>query len=136
MVMTGPSAHILTASIGLAPAGYIQCRPSSFAAIFSIVLLTPNGLLQRTQNAGSSSLMTLAWARAARKSICGLSVITFSGHVLWHSPHCTQASSTNLRTGRSGSSRSAPVGHAETQDRQSVHPSALTVTAPSGAPWG
>ena len=52
-------------------AGYIQCRPSSFAAILSIVLLTPNGLLQRMQSAGSSSLMIRVRAVAAVKSICG-----------------------------------------------------------------
>src|SRR2546430_15543093 len=94
---------------------YIQCLPLSFSSTRSIALLTPNGLLQRTQQNGSSSLRTRAGALAAQKSIWGLSVITFSGHVAWHSPHCTQASSTNRSNGRSGSSRNAPVGQADTQ---------------------
>ena len=67
MVMTRQSAHILIASTRLSLAGYIQCRPSSFAAILSIVLLTPNGLLQRMQSAGSSSLMIRVRAVAARE---------------------------------------------------------------------
>ena len=71
MVMTRQSAHIRIASARCAAAGYIQCRPSSLAATFSIVLLTPNGLLQRMQSAGSSSLIRRAVARLARKSICG-----------------------------------------------------------------
>ena len=48
--------------------------------------------------------MTRACAVAARKSSCGVSVITFSGQVAWHSPHCTQASSAKRSIGRSGSS--------------------------------
>ena len=67
-------------------------------------------------SAGSSCLMTRPRAVAARKSICGLRLITFSGHVALHKPHCTQASSANRSTGRSGSSDNAPVGHADTQD--------------------
>ena len=67
MVMTRQSAHILMASSRLSLAGNIQCRPSSFAAILSIVLLTPNGLLQRMQSAGSSSLMICVRAVAARE---------------------------------------------------------------------
>ena len=94
----------------------IQCLPSSLAATRSIVLLTPNGLPQRMQQNGSSSLSTRAGAVAARKSSCGLSVITFSGQVALHSPHCTQASSAKRSIGRSGSSDSAPVGQADTQD--------------------
>ena len=134
--MTRQSAHILMASIRLLFAGNIQCRPSSFAAILSIVLLTPNDLLQRMQSAGSSSLMIFVRAVGAVKSICGFSVMTFSGQVLMHSPHWTQASSTNLSAGRSGSSRSAPVGHTDTQDRHSVQPSRLTLIVPTGAPSG
>ena len=38
--------------------------------------------------------------------------------------------------GRSGSSRNAPVGQADTQDRHSVHPLASISTAPNGAPFG
>ena len=102
----------------------------------SIVLLTPNGLPQRMQWNGSSSLSTRAAAVAARKSSCGSSVITFSGQVALHSPHCTQASSAKRSIGRSGSSSSAPVGQADTQARQSVQPSTLTSTAPNGAPCG
>ena len=75
-------------------------------------------------------------AVAARKSICGLRLITFSGQVALHSPHCTQASSAKRSIGCSGSSASAPVGQAETQDRHSVQPSTLTSTAPNGAPSG
>ena len=65
-----------------------------------------------------------------------MSVITFSGQVAWHSPHCTQASSAKRSIGRSGSSSSAPVGQADTQARQSVQPSTLTSTVPNGAPCG
>ena len=65
---------------------YIQCLPSSFATTRSIVLLTPNGLLQRMQQNGSSSFRTRADALAARKSIWGFSVMTFSGQVAWHKP--------------------------------------------------
>ena len=102
----------------------------------SIVLLTPNGLSQRMQWNGSSSLSTRALAVAARKSSCGVSVITFSGQVALHSPHCTQASSAKRSIGRSGLSLSAPVGQADTQARQSVQPSTLISTAPNGAPCG
>ena len=62
--------------------------------------------------------------------------MTFSGQVALHSPHCTQASSAKRSIGRSGSSDSAPVGQAETQERQSVQPSTLTSTVPNGAPSG
>ena len=62
--------------------------------------------------------------------------MTFSGQVAWHSPHCTQASSAKRSIGRSGSSDSAPVGQAETQERHSVQPSTLTSTVPNGAPCG
>ena len=99
-------------------------------------IFTPNGLLQRMQQNGSSCLRMRAGARAASKSIWGLSVMTCSGQVAWHSPHCTQASSTKRSIGRSGSSRNAPVGQAEAQDKQSVQPSTSTSTAPNGAPLG
>ena len=62
--------------------------------------------------------------------------MTFSGQVALHSPHCTQASSAKRSIGFSGSSDSAPVGQAETQDRHSVQPSTLTSTVPNGAPCG
>ena len=75
-------------------------------------------------------------AVAARKSICGFRLMTFSGQVALHSPHCTQASSAKRSIGLSGSSDSAPVGQAETQDRHSVQPSTLTSTVPNGAPCG
>ena len=42
-------------------------------------------------------------AVAARKSSCGVRLITFSGQVALHSPHCTQASSAKRSIGRSGS---------------------------------
>ena len=61
-------------------------------------------------------------------------LITFSGQVALHRPHCTQASSAKRSIGRSGSSSSAPVGQADTQARQSVQPSTLSSTAPNGAP--
>src|ERR1700719_2462310 len=115
---------------------YIQCLPSSFAATRSIVLFTPNGLPQRMQQNGSSCLSTRADAVAARKSICGLSVITFSGQVAPHNPHCTQASSEKRSIGCSGLSLSAPVGQADTQARQSVQPCVSISTAPNGAPAG
>src|SRR6202047_4734898 len=115
---------------------YIQCLPSSLATTRSIVLLTPNGLLQRTQENGSSCLSTRAAAVTERKSIRGTRLITFSGQVALHSPHCTQASSANRNIGRSGSSDNAPVGHADTQARQSVQPCAVISTAPNGAPVG
>src|SRR5271169_1097418 len=98
----------------------IQCLPSSLATTRSIVLFTPNGLPQRTHGNGSSSLSTRAAAVAARKSIRGTRLITFSGQVALHSPHWTQASSVNRNSGRSGSSERAPVGQADTQARQSV----------------
>src|ERR1700730_16092462 len=97
---------------------YIQCLPSSMATTGSIVLLTPNGLPQRTQGNGASSLRTLADVVAARKSIRGMRLITPSGQVALHKPHCTPASSTNRNIGRSGSSDKAPVGQADTQARQ------------------
>src|ERR1700741_497172 len=133
---TRQSSHILMTSRRFGEPAYIQCLPSSFASTRSIVVLTPNGLPQRTQQNGSSSLRTRAGALTARKSICGLSVMTFSGQVAWHNPHWTQASSTKRSTGRSGSSRNAPVGHAETQDKHKVQPPALISTAPRGAPGG
>src|SRR5256886_7081875 len=81
-------------------------------------------------------LSTRAVAVAARKSSCGVSVITFSGQVALHSAHCTQASSAKRSIGRSGLSLSAPVGQADTQARQSVQPSTLISIAPKGAPAG
>src|SRR5262249_35593321 len=115
---------------------YIQCRPSSLAVTRSIVLFTPNGLLQRTQWKGSSSLSTRAVDVAARKSSCGTSEITFSGQVALQRPHCTQASSEKRSIGLSLSAVSAPVGQAETQARQSVQPSTLSSTLPNGASGG
>src|ERR1700691_643291 len=115
---------------------YIQCLPSSFATTRSMLLFTPNGLLHRMQQNGSSSLRTRAGALEAPKSIRGDNVMTFSGQVAWQRPHCTQASSTNRSTGRSGSSRKALVGHAETQDKHSVQLSTSISTAPNGAPSG
>src|ERR1700748_840136 len=98
-----------------------------------MVLLTPNGLLQRMQRNGSSSLSTRVVAVAARKSSFGRNAITFSGQVALQSPHCTQASSAKRSIGRSGLSLSAPVGQADTQARHSVQPSTLISTAPKGA---
>ncbi len=80
--------------------------------------------------------MTRLIAVAARKSICGFSVMTFSGQVATHKPHCTQASSAKRSIGFSGSSDSAPVGQAGTQDRHSVQPSTLMSSEPKGAPDG
>src|SRR3954453_3073085 len=117
----------------------IQCLPSSLAETRSIVLLTPNGLLQRMHSNGASSLSTRAAAVAARKSSCGRSVMTFSGQVALHSPHCTQASSAKRSIGRSVSAESAPVGHADTQARQRVHPPTrprrFAYAPPSSEPW-
>ena len=62
--------------------------------------------------------------------------MTFSGQVALHSPHCTQASSAKRSIGRSVSADSAPVGHADTQARQSVQPSTSISIAPNGAPAG
>ena len=73
---------------------------------------------------------------AARKSSCGFSVMTFSGQVALHSPHCTQASSAKRSIGRSGSSVSAPVGQADTHERQSVQPATSISTDPNGARSG
>src|SRR5258708_20163585 len=101
---------------------YIQCLPLSFSSTRSIALLTPNGLSQRMQQNGSSSLRTRAGALAARKSIWGFSVITFSGHVAWHNPHCTQASSTNRSSRPPRSSRNPPLAHAHTHHTHNVHP--------------
>src|SRR5205823_2828394 len=109
--------HILMTSRRLGEPSYIQCVPCSFAVTRSIVLLTPNGLPQRMQQNGSSCLRTRGDVVAVRKSSWGLSVITLSGQVALHNPHCTQASSTKRSIGRSGSSPSAPVGHADTQER-------------------
>ena len=69
---TRQSSHILMTSSRRAEPLNIQCLPSSLAETRSMVLLTPNGLLQRMQANGSSSLSTRAAAVAARKSICGL----------------------------------------------------------------
>ena len=134
--MTRQSSHILSTSRRCGAPWNIQCLPSSLAVTRSIVLLTPNGLPQRMQANGSSCLSTRAAAVAARKSSCGTSVITFSGQVALHSPHCTQASSEKRSIGRSGSSPSAPVGQADTQARQSVQPATSISTAPNGAPAG
>src|SRR5262245_47828337 len=101
----------------------IQCRPASLAVTFSIVLLTPKGLPQRMQQNGSSCFNTRTPSDVARKLILGTKVMTFSGQVDLHNPHWTHASSAKRRAGLSGSSRKAPVGQAETQDRHSVQPS-------------
>src|SRR4029078_3672129 len=92
---------------------YIQVLPSSLATTRSTELFTPKGLPQRMHSAGSSCLMTRLMAVAARQLLCGLMVLTFSGHVALQSPHCTQASSAKRSVGRSGSSESAPVGQAD-----------------------
>jgi hypothetical protein len=114
----------------------IQCLPSSFAAIFSMVDLVPKGVPQEMQWKGSSAFTVIGGALKAGKFRRGSSVITFSGQVAAHRPHCTQASSRNFKVGRSGSSVSALVGQAETQERQSVQPATSTTTAPKGAPFG
>ena len=57
---TRQSSHILMTSRRRAEPLNIQCLPSSLAATRSIVLLTPNGLPQRMQWNGSSSLSTRA----------------------------------------------------------------------------
>src|SRR5262249_21335658 len=124
--MTRQFSHIRMTSSRFFESLYIQCLPSSLATTLSTELLTPNGLPQRMHSAGSSCLMMRLIAVAARKSICGFRVMTFSGHVALQSPHCTHASSANRNMGRSGSSESAPVGHADTHDRHSVQPSTLT----------
>src|SRR5471030_3287401 len=136
MASTRQSAHILMTSSRFLESLNIQCLPSSFATTRSTELFTPNGLLQRMQLKGSSCLTMRLMAVALRKSICGESVMTFSGQVAAHSPHCTQASSAKRSIGFSGSSLSAPVGQAETQDRHNVQPSTFTTTVPNGAPCG
>ena len=132
--ITRQSAHILSTSRRLPSPVNIQCLPSSLAATRSIVLFDPERLA--AADAGER-LLLLEHARgavAARKSSCGLSVITFSGQVALHSPHCTQASSAKRSVGRSGSSPSAPVGQADTQARQSVQPATSISILPKGAP--
>src|SRR5262249_52826518 len=117
MTATRQSSHILIASSRLGESFNMKCEVARFVVMFSLVLLRPKGLLQRMQQNGSSAFRTRAGAVAARKSICGLSEITFSGQVALHSPHCTQASSAKRKRGRSKSSVSAPVGQAATHDR-------------------
>ena len=57
--------------------------------------------------AGSASRSVSASRRRVPKVTRGSSVITDSGQVDAHNPHCTQLSSMKLSFGRSGSSRSA-----------------------------
>src|SRR3954454_18061537 len=133
---TRQSPHILIASSLREEPAYIQCLPSSFEMMRSMLLLTPNGLLQRIQQDGSSSLRIWDGVLAVSKLMRGTSLMTCSGQVAWHKPHCTQASSTNRNTGLSGSSRKALVGQAETQDRQRVQPAVSISTAPTGDPGG
>src|SRR5262245_10409754 len=130
--MTRQSSHIRMTSSLFGESLYIQCLPSSFATTHSTVLFTPNGLPQRMHSAGSSCFTMRLVAVAARKSICGLRVMTFSGHVALHRPHCTQASSAKRSIGRSGSSDSAPVGQDDTQERHRVQTYTLTSTLPIG----
>src|SRR5204863_82999 len=112
----------------------IQCRSRNLAATRSIVARVPNGLPQATQSNGSSCLTMRAGALQAAKSICGLRRITFSGQVAAHNPHCTQSCSAKRKVGRSGSSPSALVGQADTQDRHKVQPSTSMSRPPNGAP--
>src|SRR4030081_3549875 len=114
---------------------YTQLRSWSLAVRRSIVLFTPKGLPQRMQQNGSSSLSTRAAAASGRKSSWGLRVITFSGQVALHSPHCTQASSVNRSIGRSGSSPSALVGQADTQERSTGDPHKHVYQGQGGG-WG
>src|SRR5678816_1467415 len=60
MTATRQSSHILMTSRRRAEPLNIQCLPSSLAETRSIVLLTPNGLLQRMHSNGASSLRTRA----------------------------------------------------------------------------
>ena len=53
----------------------------------------PNDLPHRTHSAGSSSLRMRALRAASAKLRRGCKVITDSGQVFLHNPHCTQASS-------------------------------------------
>ena len=134
--MTRQSAHILMTSRRLAEFWNIQCLPSSLAATRSTLLFTPNGLPQRMQQNGSSSLSTRAGAVAARKSSCGL-----QGDDLLGAGRLAQPA---LHAGILGEAQhralrivgSAPVGQADTHARQSVQPSTLTSTVPNGAPAG
>ena len=99
-----------------------------------MALFVPNGLPQAMQGKGSSSFTTLCPPLHASKSMRGSSVMTFSGHVAWQSPHCTHMLSEKRSIGISGLSDSAPVGQAATQEWHSVQPSTFTLTPPKGAP--
>ena len=96
----------------------------------------PNALPQRTQCAGSSSLIVTVPLLCAAKSMRGTSSMTFSGQVLLQRPHWMHALSSKRSIGLSGLSLSAPVGQAETQARHSVQPATFTSSVPNGAPFG
>ncbi len=93
----------------------------------------PNGFWQRAQPSGSSAFTT--WIREASGARLrrGSRVITFSGHVAAHSPHCTHASSRKRSSGESGFAVKALVGQTMVQARHSVQPSVATRARPKGA---
>ena len=134
---TRQSSHILMTSSRVAEPLNIQCLPSSLAATRSIVLLTPNGLPQRMQANGSSSLST----RARRGGGAEIELRLERDDLL----RAGRLAQPALHAGVLGKAQhrplgivadSAPVGQADTQARQSVQPSTLTSTAPNGAPAG
>ena len=126
MVMTRQSAHILMASARVLAAVIHPVPALEFGGDLLDRAFDAERLVTADAERRLFFLDHAGGGAAGRKSICGFSVITFSGQVLLHSPHCTQASSTNFSAGRSGSSSSAPVGQADTQDRHSVQPPTST----------
>src|SRR6056300_591644 len=123
------SSHILTSFV-LSELVYIQWFPSSFSIIRSMVDLTPNGRPHSMHSNGSSPCNDTCSRVCFPKLSCGFNVMACSGQVLAQSPHCTQAFSTRLISGRSDRSLSAPVGHCETQAKHNVHLSGSTSIAP------
>ena len=114
----------------------IACFPASFSMIFSTVDLTPKRVPHSTQGNGSSSFKIVCVNAASVRLNWGSKEMAFSGQTLVQRPHWIQASSWNRSWGISGLSPSAPVGHNEAQERQSVQASVSTMTAPYGAPFG
>ena len=102
-------------------------------------VLWSEGLFLRTQHFQQQDRFfegTVRGALQAGKSTRGASVITFSGQVAAQSPHWTQALSEKYSAGWSSLSESAPVGQADTHERQSVQPSTSNSSPPNGAAAG
>ena len=132
--ITRQSSHMRSRSIA-EESWYIQCLALRLSTILSIDARAERlaatdaleGLLLLDQH-GLARLVGEVEARLQAGHALGAGVLAQAA--------LDASVSTKLTCGRSGSSTSAPVGQADTQARQSVHPAVSTTTRPNDAAAG